>query len=485
MKRKFLTNLFLLIFLNLLIKPFWIFGIDREVQNLVGSGEYGFYFSLFNFSLLFNILLDLGVSNLNNREISKTPGLFKEYFSNIVVVKLLLAIIYGIVSISVAFLLGYEKRQTGLLAFLIINQFLSYFIHYLRSNISGLRFYTTDSLLSVLDRTIMIILCSVAIWGHIIHTTFKIEHYVYIQTLSYLVSAIIIFIVLWTKSGKISFSFNPQKAFQLFKKTLPFALLGLLMSFSFRVDSIMLERILPNGEIDAGVYAQSYRILDAASNFSVLFATLLLPMFSRMIGTGENVIDLLRTAFTIVAVLAVAFTTTCFAFSKPIIEILYHEGNEYSATIFSILVLSFIPISLSYIFGTLLTANGNLKQLNYIALGGVIINVTLNFILIPRYKAMGAAVATLTTQTLTALVQVAVCMKTWNLKIKIQEFSQFTLFIILSSIAVMLVRYLPVFWLLNFIIGGLFVYVLALLTGILKYKNILGAIRLQLKRMEA
>ena len=51
-QKKFVTNLALLLFLNLLIKPFWILGIDREVQNLVGEKEYGLYFALFNLSLV-------------------------------------------------------------------------------------------------------------------------------------------------------------------------------------------------------------------------------------------------------------------------------------------------------------------------------------------------------------------------------------------------------------------------------------------------
>ena len=37
MKRKFVINLALVLFLNLLVKPFWIFGIDRTVQNVVGA----------------------------------------------------------------------------------------------------------------------------------------------------------------------------------------------------------------------------------------------------------------------------------------------------------------------------------------------------------------------------------------------------------------------------------------------------------------
>ena len=64
MKQKdFIFNVILLIFLNLLIKPFWILGIDVGVQNRVGAENYGLYFAVFNFTFLFNMLLDMGITN--------------------------------------------------------------------------------------------------------------------------------------------------------------------------------------------------------------------------------------------------------------------------------------------------------------------------------------------------------------------------------------------------------------------------------------
>ena len=50
---KFYSSLLLLIVLNAIIKPFWIFGIDRQVQNITGTAEYGTYFSLLNLSIVF------------------------------------------------------------------------------------------------------------------------------------------------------------------------------------------------------------------------------------------------------------------------------------------------------------------------------------------------------------------------------------------------------------------------------------------------
>lgn len=83
MQKKFLSNLFLLVVLNLLIKPFFILGIDAEVQNRVGEIEYGNYFALLNFSFLLNILLDLGITNYNTRNIAQHPQLIEKHFSKI------------------------------------------------------------------------------------------------------------------------------------------------------------------------------------------------------------------------------------------------------------------------------------------------------------------------------------------------------------------------------------------------------------------
>jgi len=119
LKRKFVTNLLLLLFLNLLIKPFWLFGIDRTVQNLVGDESFGLYFALFNFSMILNIFLDVGITNYNNRNIAQHNFLLPKHLSNIVGLKLVLAFVYAIFSLTVAFIIGYEKVQIHLLLFLI------------------------------------------------------------------------------------------------------------------------------------------------------------------------------------------------------------------------------------------------------------------------------------------------------------------------------------------------------------------------------
>jgi O-antigen/teichoic acid export membrane protein len=90
-----------------------------------------------------------------------------------------------------------------------------------------------------------------------------------------------------------------------------------------------------------------------------------------------------------------------------------------SSVIFGLLMFSFVAISSNYIFGTLLTANNNLRHLNWIALCGLLLNVVLNLLLIPRLYAIGSAYASLTTQGITAILQVFFAFKLLRLRLNI------------------------------------------------------------------
>src|SRR5690606_29176433 len=73
-------------------------------------------------------------------------------------------------------------------------------------------------------------------------------------------------------------------------------------------------------------------------------------------------------------------------FAKPIMDLRYSEHTEQSAPVFALLIGCFVAVCTTYVFGTLLTAGGKLKQLNWMAAGGAILNIGLNLILIPRWQ---------------------------------------------------------------------------------------------------
>lgn len=418
MKRKFLTNLILLIFLNLLVKPLWVLGIDRTVQNVVGDHNYGFYFSLFNFSMLMNFLLDVGITNYNNRNIARHGFLLQKHFSNIVGLKLILAVVYAVVCLVTAAIVGYDKLQFNLLFFLIFNQFLISFTLYLRSNISALHQFKTDSLLSVLDRAIMIIICSVLLYTNLTNGKFLIEWFVYAQTAAYLITTVVALGIVLTKTGQIKININRSFIVVFLRKSYPYALLILLMSLYNRSDSVLLERLLSDnsGKEQAGIYAQAFRLLDAVSMFGALFAGLLLPIFSRMLKQNDDIGPMVKLAYTLLIMPSIIIAISCMFYNQEIMALLYKSNTEHSSGLLGILMLGFIGIATTYIFGTLLTANGSIRQLNVMATFGVLVNILLNLLLIPKFMAFGAAYSSMITQLGTGLAQLILAIVVFKLK---------------------------------------------------------------------
>ena len=445
-QRDFIFNICLLVFLNLLIKPFWILGIDVGVQNRVGAEQYGLYFAILNFTFLFNMILDMGITNFNNRNIAMHSQLLSKHFSGIVTLKILLGILYFIVTLVVALAIGYRGFYLKILCWTALNQFLNAFILYLRSNLSALLMFKTDSCLSVLDRLLMIIFCSVLLWGNITTQPFKIEWFVYCQTAAYSVTALTALVLVLRKAHFTKLSWNPLFFTMILKKSLPFAILYLLMSFYNRIDSVMIERILPAdiAAYEAGIYASSFRLLDALVMIAYLFSVILLPLFSKMLKEKEDLSQIIRTSFSLLFFFSVTSAILLCFFRFPILGLLYNEHISESAAVFNILIFCLIPFSMSYLFGTLLTAHGDMKQLNIVALAGICVNIAVNVVLIPRLHAVGAATASLATQSVTAFLQILIVLKKLKFPIKnLPLVSAFSYLVLLVFVALSAVKFIP------------------------------------------
>ena len=409
MQRIFFSNLILMVLLNLLVKPIALFGIDATVQNRVGPENYGLYFSLLNLSVLFNILLDLGINNFTTKNLAQNPEKIKKYFRKVFSFRLVLFSIYSVFTFSLAFFLGYSGKPIYLLSFLMLNQFLVLSIAYLRSHFAGFHFFKTDAFISVLDRFLLIILGGVWLFSAYAPAQVKIEEFIWIQTFCYASTLIVGLSLLLKHLERPYLQWDFGFGVSLVKKSWPYALLIVLMILYTRIDGVMLERIHPNGAYEAGVYAQGFRLLDALFMFGMIFAGLLFPIFSRQLKTSVPVVlDLVKTSANLLlgGIVIIVFVTVFN--SSLILGWIYNDVKDAIGP-FQFLMLGFFPIGMNFIFGTLLTANGNLKILNSISAVGIIANISINIVLIPEHGALGAAIATFATQGVTAIAQFLYC----------------------------------------------------------------------------
>ena len=425
MKKSLLSGLFWVLLANLLVKPFWILGIEVEVQNAVGAEMYGFYYSILSLSFILNILLDFGITNFNTRNIAQNPNLISKHLSGLLTIKLLLFALYLVVSFSVGALLGYNSRQFRLLAWICLNQFLNSLILYLRSNFEGLLLFKWDSLLSVMDRLLMIVICALLLWCPMGQGLFRIEWFVGAQTVAYAATALLALAVLIRKTGFRHLHWNHPFTIVILKKSLPFALLVLLMASYNRIDPVMLQKLSAAGYGDhnAGIYAGAFRLLDALTMIAYLVSVLLLPIYSKLtkhLEEAKNHTDLTsitQMMFSMMMVFAVTTSCALSAFSTPLMELFYDTCNDEYSTVFSILIFCIIPISTTYVFGTLLTAAGCLKKLNIYAFCSLVLNIIINIFCIPRWGALGSAFAALGAQTFMAAAQVIAAVKQFKMNV--------------------------------------------------------------------
>ncbi len=429
MKRKFLTNLSFFLLLNLLIKPIYVFGIDRVVQNKVGAEVYGRYFTLFNIAIIFQILLDLGIENFIRREVAKKPELSHRYFSNIIVLKLLLLVPYFIICFSIALIQGIESKDYSFLMIILLNQSLASFILFIRANMGGLQLFKTESVISVMDRSLMIMVVGSLLIYPLTGFLFKIEWFVLSQTFAFGVTFIVGIILLRKRMESFEFQVQFSLLKPMFQKIRPFALLVLLMAIYYRVDSIMLSSLLPDGNKQAGIFAHGFRILDFMSNYALLFPLLLLPIFSKSLQKKQRVDGLLQLSSLLLIIPSLVVIAPAIIYRYELFDVLYNEHIELSANAFAILTISYLGMCISYTFGALLTANGNLKQLNIMASLAVVISFGLNLFLIPRYQVFGAAITNASVQVFTLIFQILLAVKVFRLRFNIKLILKLLLFV--------------------------------------------------------
>jgi O-antigen/teichoic acid export membrane protein len=400
------------------------------VQNRLGFTAYGIFYALLNISYLFNMLLDMGMQNFTIREVTKEKGVLPTLFPNIIVLKFFGSIVYILITILIGWLLHFPSSQWFWLLGLSLNQCLIFFIAYFRSNIAAMQYYFLDSLLSITDKLLMLILLGLLLYFPPFQSFLSIPSFIFSQTLALGITFFIAFIAVRVLTDRIHFKFDLLQMRSIFKASLPYALLSFLMTIYFRADSILIN--LLNGPHENGIYAAAYRLLDMSIMFSYLFAILLLPMFSKLISDNHSVKNLVSISSRLLIPISILLPLTCWFYKNELFAFLYPQADTYSSLVMAIVLLSFPFISAMYIYGTLLTAKGQINWLNKVAFTAMILNLVLNTILIPLYQSKGAAIAAVITHAFMSLTCFLKSVLIFEIKIKWKDQLKLAFFFISS-----------------------------------------------------
>lgn len=432
-----------------MVKPFWVLGIDRTVQNTVGHEAFGIYQALLNVTILFQIVLDFGLQAYNTRVLTKSPKAMSNLFPNLVAIKLLFALVYAGVTLSFGAILGYSSQSFLLLATLCLMQIAASLLLFFRSNISALQHFKTDSIFSVTDRII-----AIGILGFLLFSTFKtmhpfrIEWYAEVQAIAMLISAAVAFYVC-TKLGRINWGYiNFKKIWIIIKQSMPYAITIFLMAMYLRVDVIMLEKISADPSL-TGKFAASFRVLEVSNNMTgALIAGLLFPMYAKMIAAKEDYKSLVRLVTKLLIPFSLVVMVTCCFWSLDVLNLLkYKDINQNDGIILFWLIATFPLHCINYIYSTALSANGNIRIILYISLAALILNIGLNYFMLQPENPLNAVIvarnAFITLSVVTVLT-LYFCKRYLDLSISNKTFLQFSVFLfLLIGIGFLVHQYAP------------------------------------------
>jgi O-antigen/teichoic acid export membrane protein len=416
-QRKFWSDLIFVQGINVLIKTIWILVIDRSVQNLLPPDDYGVYYRLLSLSILFVIVLDLGLNNMNSKEVAQNLDFFRSNFKSFFIAKIILAIGYAFLLFAASAALQLTSTQLILLGGLAAFQIINSFNQYLRSNLAALHLFKVDGVLAVADRLLVIVICGSWLFVPQFTGYLTIRNFVFVQLAGVGLTSIIALSINLIKIRSIEAEATKANVVSLIRASLPFALLITLMAVFTRVDAVMIGELLDDYQTDR--YAMCYRLIDAANMMAALFSAMLLPMFARILSNKVEIASLTATATKVLIVPAIIVALVILPHAAELLEVMYpNKAQMIAPTTFSLLGFSFIASASVFVFGTLLTAAAKLRTLNILALTAAATNVILNFILIPTQGIKGAALATLITQGIFAIGCIVYSYRSFDLKLQ-------------------------------------------------------------------
>ncbi len=445
--KKFAGQVTLLLLVNVVVKLIWIFFIERKVQLSVGFAAYGAYYSIFNYTLILTVINDPGLNNYLIRYLSKGESSLNEV-SAIFYIKIMLSSLYLIVTLTGAFLLGFKDYSIVFL--LILCQLGFSFLTYLRGFLKGYQLLKTDVIFSVLDKSILITAFIPLLYLHK-EFIWTIKFYAISQLCAVIISLLLCAYYLYHKKIAVFIKGHISFNFQVLKSVLPFAVFAFLVLAYNRIDTIMLEKILPNGAFEAGIYVAAYRFLDAATMLSILFASFLYPVLSKMIGYKKQVEELIENSLVFLLNISLVLAIASWFYRSQLMEMFYGDkSNDNLALIFGVLMFCLPLVTLYYLYSTLFTANNSLKVLNVVSGFGLLLNVILNLILIPKFQAIGAAFSSAITFFIIGLTYMILYYKYLGYYFYPLIWFKILLFMVLLIALGYLISYLPIHWFVGF-----------------------------------
>ena len=241
--------------------------------------------------------------------------------------------------------------------------------------------------------------------------------------------------------GKIKFSLK-----SILRHIKPALILGIpyyITSVYVVIDKTMLG-LLCNQYAEVGYYEQSQKIISFSLAIITSLGTVFMPRLANEIAekNSENVKRFLNYGLEIVLLLAAPLMIGLLCVGNMIVPWFFGSGYDKVGG----LLMIFSPLALimgitNFIGNQYFVASKNEKKLTLTISAGVIINLSLNFLLIPHLASYGAAIATVISEIVKLVMQVCYARDIIAIKELVHKFIQYILCAVIMGCIILMLRW--------------------------------------------
>lgn len=376
----------------------------KLTQSYLGSGQYGVLAYAQSITGLFGVVMDLGLCTLVTRDVARNRSLSKKYLGNIIVIKLMLALLMLAMIFSTVQLKG-EPPEAAYTVYIVgLSIVLTALTQVFYSIFQSYERMEYQSYASILNSALLMVAAVTSIYFGVGVLGFAIGLLIS--------SAAVLVYCIWIcthKFVKIGLEFDPS--FWDIKETIPFGATAVFGAFFYQIGSVLLQFF--EGFDAVGVYNGAFRLFLAVLFVPQVFSSAVFPTMSKFYVTSH---DSLRTAFhkflKYMVILSVPMAVGTTLLADRIIAFMTAEKYATfsgSVLVLQILIWAAVFIFLSNAYGAMASASNMQRTAMRIAGICMVLNIILNLVLIPFYSYDGAAVATLLTELVSLLLYVRVC----------------------------------------------------------------------------
>lgn len=392
MPTKILKNTSFLLFANIIVGIF-AFTLNIIIARFLGDINFGKYSFALAFTGMFAIFSNIGLGLVITRDIAKDKSQLNNYFWNALILEGVLSIICFILifcSINIKKDISYDTKFIVYIIGLavIIDSFSILF----KSVFRAFENMEYEALVLIVGKFIFLILVGIVIYFNksLVDLSYS---YLLSSSLSFLICCIIMF----KKFPKLCFDIDLHFWRYLLITSLPFGLCGFLNLIYVNTDTIMLSTMKNDAVV--GWYNAAYTLASSLSFFSNALTASIFPAMSNAFNDNKSSFSMIYNQslrYSLIFIFPIAIGTTLI--SDKIILTVYGQNFIHSIEALQILIWSSVFSFLNSIFYTTLGAT-NRQNTTSIVMGiGALVNVLLNYLLIPKFSYIGSGIATILTQ---------------------------------------------------------------------------------------